>query len=260
MRLTVLGSSAAYPVPGNPSSGYLVEAAGTRAWLDAGTGTFSALQTLALTQGWDWRELDAVILSHAHADHCLDLVPYYYALRFRKDPPPPGENRRLPAFWPAGTRELLGRIVEEEEGEDKLGRVFAPRTVADGDEVGIGPLKISFAVTDHGPPTLAARFDDGHHRLVYTADTGPAVDLAPFAKGADLLLADATYQEDLVGPPVHLTAAQAGELARRAGVHRLVLTHVWPTFDPERSLEEARAVAGGVPVALARPGAVFDIG
>jgi len=259
MRLTVLGSSAAYPVPGNPSSGYVVEAAGVRLWLDAGTGTFSALQSLALGEGWDWRELDAVILSHAHADHCLDLVPCYYARRFRKDPGR-GGDRRLPTFWPTGTREVLGRIIEEAADEDKLGRVFAPREVGNGDEVSVGPVRVTFAATDHRPPTLAARFDDGRHRLVYTADTGPGIDLAPFAEGADLLLAEATYQQGQEGAPVHLTAAQAGELARRAGVGRLVLTHVWPTFDPERSLEEARSTAGGIPVALARPRAVFEVG
>lgn len=261
MRLTVLGSSAAYPVPGNPSSGYLVEADGTRLWLDAGTGTFAALQALSRERGWDWRGLDGVILSHRHADHCLDLVPCYYALRFRKDPPPPGGHPRLPTFWPEGTGELLGAIIAETEaeGQDKLGRVFAPSVVGDGDSVAVGGLRVAFAATDHRPPTVAVRLEEGGRRVVYTADTGPGVDLAPFAEGADLLVAEATYQEGRVGAPVHLTAAQAGELARRAGVGRLALTHVWPTFDPERSLEEARAAAGGVPVKLARAGAVFDV-
>jgi ribonuclease BN (tRNA processing enzyme) len=93
--------------------------------------------------------------------------------------------------------------------------------------------------------------------LTYSAETGPGFDLAGFARGSDLLLCEATYQEGRVGAPVHLTAVQAGETARRAEARRLVLTHVWPAFDPRRSVEEA--AAGGVEVHWAAPGASFEI-
>jgi ribonuclease BN (tRNA processing enzyme) len=95
--------------------------------------------------------------------------------------------------------------------------------------------------------------------LAYSADTGPGADLAGFARGSDLLLCEATYQEGRVGAPVHLTARQAAETALRAGVRDLVLTHVWPAFDPLRSVEEARDAARDVHVEWAAPGSTFDL-
>lgn len=257
MRLTVLGCSAAYPVPGNPASGYLVETGGGRLWLDAGTGTFAAHQELARRAGRHWADLDGIVISHAHADHCLDLVPLYYALRFLDEGPPRG---RLPLFWPEGCRAALGPLIGEGAREgDKLGRVFDIHRLDPEREIALAGARISSMSTDHAPPTVALAIEAGGRRLVYTADTGPAVDLAPFARGADLLLAEATYQAARTGPPIHLTAAQAGDLARRAGVGRLVVTHVWPTLDPAESLREATAAAGEVPVELASPERVFSV-
>ena len=277
MRLIVLGCSAAYPVPGNPASGYLVETAGGRIWLDAGTGTFAALQSRARREGRHWAELDGLVISHAHADHCLDVVPLYYALRFLDDGEiDPGgragtlahDPRPLPLFWPPGCRAVLGPAVHEQrpvpgvveaEAENKLGRVFALGELVPDRTVELAGARITCVATDHSVPTLALAVDADGRRLVYTADTGPGVDLAPFAAGADLLLAEATYQEGRVGPPVHLSAAQAGELARRAEAARLVVTHVWPTLDPERSGREAAAAAGTVPVEVAAAGRSFEV-
>ena len=95
--------------------------------------------------------------------------------------------------------------------------------------------------------------------LTYSADTGPNADLAGFARGSDLLLCEATYQEGKIGTPVHLSAAQAAETAARAEARGLVLTHVWPTFDPRISVEEARAAAGDIRVEWAAPGAAFTV-
>ncbi len=112
---------------------------------------------------------------------------------------------------------------------------------------------------DHPAHTLGMRAETDAGTLTYSADTHIGADLAAFARGCDLLLCEATYQEGKMGGPVHLSARQAGEIARRAGVRELALTHVWPTFDPRVSVEEARAAAGDLPVHWATSGEVFDV-
>lgn len=249
MRLHVLGSSGGYPAPGNPNSGFLLEHGDTRLWLDAGTGTFAALQGLM-----DFTRVDALVLSHVHADHCADIFPLYVAIRYGV-----AGGFRLPLYCPPGTRETLAPLLLE-GGWEQLGEAFDFQQIDEGDTAGIGGIRLSFLRTDHPAHTLAIRAETAAGVLTYSADTGPGVDLASFARGSDLLLCEATYQEDKAGPPVHLSAGQAGETARNAGVRELALTHVWPTFDPEVSLREARETAGGLPVRWAQPGAVFEIG
>ncbi len=107
--------------------------------------------------------------------------------------------------------------------------------------------------------TLASRFETDSGILTFSADTGPGADLGAFARGSDLLLCEATYQEARQGAPVHLTARQAAETACRAEVPDLLLTHFWPPHDRAVTLEEARAVAGDIQVRLATPGGDFQV-
>jgi ribonuclease BN (tRNA processing enzyme) len=249
MRLRVLGSSGGYPAPGNPCSGYFLEHGPAKLWIDAGNGTFAELQRAA-----DFTKIDALLLSHVHADHCADVYPLYVAIRYGV-----GNGFRLPLYSPPGTRETLAPLLME-GGWEELGEAFDFHTVDAGDTVEIGGVRCSFLRMDHPAHTLGIRAETAAGTLTYSADTHTGADLAAFAKGSDLLLCEATYQEGKVGGPVHLTARQAGETARRAAARELAITHVWPTFDPQISLQEARATAGGVPVRWAQPGEVFDIG
>lgn len=250
MRLTILGSSGGYSGPDNPTSGFLLEAGGARLWIDAGHGTFSALQRVA-----DYTGIDAVLVSHVHADHCVDLYALNIALRFHEQ----GVLRK-PLYCPLEVWErvplLLGDSAEAKEGFHKT---FDFHPVAAGEAIEVAGIRVSYLRTDHPNYCLAMRLETDEGILTYSADTGPGADLAGFAKGSDLLLCEATYQEGLAGAPVHLTARQAAETALRAGVRDLVLTHVWPAFDPRRSLEEARDAARDLRVEWAAPGSVFGI-
>ncbi len=255
MRLNVLGSSGGYPRPDNPSSGFLLEGPRGRVWLDAGNGTFAVLQALT-----PFTELDALLLSHLHADHCLDTYPLYYALRFT-----PGQawgsERRLPVYAPPGARETLSRLLAPDDAET-FARVLDFREIDEGTVVETAGLRFTFLRTQHPIHTLAVRAEAAGAAgvLTYSADTGPGTDLARFAAGSDLLLCEATYQHAYTGGPIHLSAEQAAQTAVRAGVSQLALTHHWPTLDPQVSLEEARAAAGEIPVRLAWTGDELVIG
>lgn len=251
MRLRVLGSSGGYPAPGNPSSGFLLEVAGAKLWMDAGHGTFAELQRIV-----DFTRIDALVLSHGHADHCVDAFALHVALRYA---PQGARDSRLPLYCPPGVRETLGSLLGQ-GGAEELGRAFDFHTIDVDRPAEIAGARFSFLRMDHPIHTLGIRIETSEGTLTYSADTGPEADLAGFARGSDLLLCEACYQENAQGAPVHLTARQAGETARRAGARELALTHIWPTLDPKVSLEEARAGAGDLPVRWARSGEVFEIG
>lgn len=243
MHLTVLGSNATFPTPGRPASGYLIEQGTTRIWVDAGSGTFAALQ-----ETMDFQLVDAVVLTHVHADHCSDLIGFYHALKFG-----PGNRTRLPVYCPEGLPE---RIVGFLGGPDHdPAPILDFRVQRPGDEVAIGPVTLRFALADHGVPTLAIRAEANGRVLAYSADTGPEGDWPSIATAADLFVCEATYQGPSDEKPwhEHLTAGEAGAIARREAVRRLMLTHVWPFLDPARSVEEAEATFGK-PVAVAVPG------
>lgn len=245
MRLRILGCSGGYPTTDSPSSGYLIEEGGTRIWLDAGNGTFSVLQRYA-----DYTRIDALVLSHLHPDHCLDIYPLNVALRYGP------VKARIPIYAPPRSQEILDRLMTGEP-DDKLGATFDFHEVDAGRTVEVGGVRLSFLRTDHPSHTLAVRADSASGSLTYSADNGPGVDLAPFARDTDLFLCEATYQNAQKGAPVHLTAREAAETAVRAGARELILTHLWPPFDPQVSLDEARAAAADIPVKLARVGERF---
>ena len=250
MRLTILGSSGGYSGPENPTSGFLLETGGARFWIDAGHGTFSALQRLV-----DYTRLDAIFVSHVHADHCVDLYALNVALRFHVQ-----GVLRLGLYCPPEVWERVPLLFgDTPEAQDGFHRTFDFHPVLAGESVEVGGVRVRFLRTDHPNYCLAMRFESEDGVLTYSADTGPGFDLAAFAQGSDLLLCEATYQEGKVGAPVHLTAREAAETAVRAGVRKLVLTHVWPEFDPRVSVEEARDAAGSIRVEWAAPGSSFAV-
>jgi ribonuclease BN (tRNA processing enzyme) len=250
MRIRVLGSSGIHPTADNPASGFLIDSSKAKVWIDAGNGTFAALQAAE-----DYLALDAVLVTHGHADHCLDLFPLHYALLLHEDGP-----RRLPLYCPQETWDILTRFQGPKKTEDfdRLDRTFDFHPLTEESKVELDGLTLTFARTDHSAYTLAVRGENDTGTFVYTSDTGPGVDLAPFVEGAEFLLCEATYQNDKMGKPVHLSAEQAGDLAQRAKVGELALTHLAPGLDPVKSRDEARKAAGGISVSVARPGRVYQ--
>lgn len=239
MRLTVLGSAGTYPAPGRPASGYLVEEKGTRVWCDAGPGTMVALP-VPIT------DIDAVFVSHQHPDHFLDVVIASHVLCYG-----PTIRAGVPLYGPEAALKAALTV-----GGSSVDRAFDLRPLDDGDRVEIGDLTLEVATSDHSVPTFATRWRSESRALTYSADTGPAGDWVRLVEDADLFLSEATYQgESGVAPyPHHLTAAEAGAIARRYRAKRLMLTHIPPHCDPSRSVMEAEEVYGRE-VALAVPGA-----
>jgi ribonuclease BN (tRNA processing enzyme) len=236
VELTVLGCSGSYGAPPfGACSGYLVRGGRAAVWVDCGNGTLPHLQQHARIE-----DLSAVVLTHQHPDHCVDIYGLHVLMRYAL------ERSGLPVFAPEGLEERLGGLVEN------WGDAFDWKVVGDGDGVDVADLSLRFSRTDHPPPTYAVELRGDGKRLVYTADTGPGWTVGAFGDGADLVLSEATYQDDTEGVPWHLTAREAGRDAREAKASRLILTHLWPELDGEVSVKEATE-AFGEPVTLATP-------
>lgn len=229
MKITVLGNGAAFPRPGGACSGYLVESGDTQIWLDAGNGTFSRLRERVTPH-----DLDALVLSHDHGDHIADVLLLMYELGYDGAHPSP---HTTPVYAPATVpTKLLGFIGP---GSAKLFRqVFDFRPITE--PFRIGDLAFGSFRVVHPTETYGISMTDGGKRAVYTADTAAFPELAEHCRGADLLICEATYVGDVdTDPGIHMWAREAGELAAAAGVGKLVLTHIWSSFDPDDAVREA---------------------
>ena len=262
MRITVLGKSPSWQDAGGACSGYLIEQDGHRLLLDCGNGVFAKLRSQC-----DYVAVDAVVISHLHADHFLDLVPFSYALTYapRQQPVPvdrwPGTDTpaRPELHVPQGGRDTFRRVVGAWGNEDLIEKAFDLREYAPDDHLEVGPLSLGFHEVDHFVQTFAVEVSAGNGRFVFGADTGPSEDLVSFAGGADLLMVEATLpRPEREGPRGHLTPAEAGEHAKRAGVARLVLTHISDELDESWARNQAEHAFGG-PVQVAREGAIYAV-
>ena len=247
MRLTIVGCAGSFPGPDSPASCYLVEHDGHRIVLDLGNGAFGALQRYA-----DVYDIDAVVLSHLHADHCLDLTSYYVARRYHPDGPKP----RIPVLGPAGTAERMARAYDMPR-DPGMTAEFEFRDHVEVTE--IGPFSIRTARANHPIEAYSIRVEAGGRSLVFSGDTGATEELVRLGEGADLALFEASWLHRADNPPdLHMSAAEAADHATRAGIDRLVLTHLVPWCDGAQSYAEAAAVYDGE-LSLAAPGAVHEV-
>jgi len=252
MKLTVLGCSGSVPGPESPSSGYLIEADGFRLVLDLGHGTFGALQRHIAPA-----DVDAIVVSHMHADHCIDLTAYIVSLRYggaghRLKAP----DRPIPLIGPEGLQHRLNTAYDPMARQLGLHELFAFAAPIGGE---LGPFGISFAPMNHPTPTHAVRLTHGGSTFVFSADTGESSELVDLARGADVLMCEASFgpDEEYV-PNLHLTGRQAGEHAAKAGVGKMIVTHIPPWNSPEVQVDGAMTAFDG-PIELATPGAVFTV-
>ena len=246
MKLTVVGSAPAYTSKsGRSSSCYLVEHGGTAIVFDLGQGSFSEL--------WRYRSpatLAAIFISHMHADHNVDLIPLRHWVKF--------ENRGYgPAlFGPAALRQRFGDFQADPEFlSDLRGQNLEPRTFA------VGDLQVECGRVTHIPDSFAFRVssaDGSGPGLTYSGDCGVPDDLLPLVRVGDFVLCEAAWGVDRPIEGVHLTAAEAGEIAMAGRASRLFLTHVLDRNDPDVTLAAARAAFDG-PIDLAEPGMTVDI-
>ena len=263
MELRVLGKSPAWQDAGGACSGYLVSAGETCLLLDCGSGVFGKLRSVC-----DYAAVDAVVVSHLHADHILDLVPYASGLTYAprhqpvpvdgwpgtEDPPHP----RLIA--PPGARDAFRRLCAATGmREQHIETAFRLEEYDPGDTVRVGEIELTFQPVPHFLPTHAVGMAADSVRATYSADSSPSEELCAFARDTDLLLIEATLpRPEREGPRGHLTPEEAGEHGRRAGARRVVLTHISDELDADWARREAERSFGG-PVEIAAEGAVYTV-
>jgi len=264
MRLTVLGKSPSWQDAGGACSGYLVEDEDTVLLVDCGNGVFSKLR-----QFRDYVDVDAVVISHLHADHFLDLVPYAYALTYapRQQPVPVHtwagtDNPARPKLYvPPGAQEVFRRVVGAWGNEDLIENAFELECYEESSVLEIGPIRINFQVVPHFTETYAMRLEssNGGGRIIYGADSRPTGDLTEFARDCDLLIIEATLpRPERTGVRGHLTPGEAGKHGRDAGVKRLLLTHFSDELGSGWAQDEAEQTFGAA-VEVAREGAVYEV-
>lgn len=263
MRITVLGKSPAWQDAGGACSGYLVQEEEHSLLLDCGNGVLSKLR-----QHCDYVDVNSVLVSHLHADHLLDLVPFSYALTYapRQQPVPVGgwPGTDMPArprlLAPAGAREAFRHLVAFWGKEDLIECAFELQEYQPWDEFEVGSLRVRLCEVPHYIRTFAVEVTGSSgSRFTFGADCSPNDELVAFARDTDLLFIEATLpRPERTGERGHLTPFEAGEHARRAQAKRLVVTHFSDELDPEWVRTEASEAFGG-PAELAEEGAVFTL-
>lgn len=259
----MLGKSPSWQDAGGACSGYLIQSDATNVLLDCGNGVFGKLR-----ERIDYVELDAVILSHLHADHWLDLVPYSYALIYapKQQPVPvhtwPGTDSpaRPRLIAPPGAPGVFRQVTSAWGNDDLIESAFRVEEYAPEATVEVGDLRASFHPVPHFIDTFAVNVsEDGSSKLCYSADTRPGDELVEIARDADLLLVEATLpRPERTGVRGHLTPEEAGDHAKRAGAKRVVITHISDELGDEWAREEAERGFGG-PVEVAREGATYEL-
>ena len=253
MDLTIVGCSGSFPGPDSATSCYLIEADGFRLVVDLGNGALGPLQRYVALD-----RIDAVFISHLHADHCLDMCSYQV---FRTYHPVGSPLPPIPVYGPAGTPARLDRAtaIELPSPMASVGDRFDFVALAPG-TVEIGPLRVTLDRVNHPVETYGFRFEHNGRAIAYSADTGPCEQLVRLADGADVLICEASFVDaEGLPPDVHLTARQAGEHAARAGAGELILTHLVPWNSAEEVFAQAASAYPGA-ISLARPGLVVKPG
>ncbi|MEN3267728.1 MBL fold metallo-hydrolase [Pseudonocardia sp.] len=251
LGLTVLGSATPYPSVNNPCSGYLVSSGDTRVWVDAGTGTLAQLQRYVRLD-----ELDAIWISHLHADHSADLLTAYYGALYADVQ----LAAPIPLYGPPGVADRLAHFLTNTSTRSPVESAFAVDELHDGHQVSVGTLTLTSRAVAHGIPAFALRVEAAGRSLVYSGDTAPCPSLTRLAEGCDVLLCEAeNAQAPSEEEQVHHTPEDTGDTAAGAGAGRLIVTHVGRFLTPQQAVARSSTRFEG-PIDYAAPGTTFSVG
>jgi ribonuclease BN (tRNA processing enzyme) len=244
--LTPIGTSPAWYNPGEPTSGYLLEAGGFKVLVDCGAGVISRY----LEQWGGQQPVDAIVVSHVHADHVSDLVPLKYGIEYGS------LNNWRPQLWlPSGAHDRLRTMVSAWDGPSNFFELaYDVHDYVSGESFDVGPFAVSSHPVPHYIESWSLLFTTGDATFGYSSDLGPDDAAAEFLRDVDLLLCEATLPEVNAEDPDqrgHLTGAEAGAIARAAGAHSLLLTHIPVELGVSSVVAAAREEFGG-PVAAAK--------
>ena len=231
MEVIVVGASGTFPRANGACNGYLVRHGRSNILLDIGTGVLSSLYNY-ISPG----DLDALIITHLHPDHFLDIYPYRYYLEFCA-----ADKLPLKVYAPAGAAARIKPLFNETDPA-KFDKVFHFIDIGEVGVFQVGELSVCGREVLHLEPTYGISVAAEGRRLFYTSDTAFDERLLDYAKDVDLLLAETTFMAAQDGIPVpHMTTVEVGALAVKANVGRLLLTHLWPHSDREQILAEVTA-------------------
>ena len=239
VRITVLGCSGSVTGPDSPASGYLLTAPGAPPLvIDFGNGVLGSLQRHADPNAVQ------VLLSHLHADHCIDLPALFVWRRYH---PIPAVGKAL-MYGPSDTWSRLAQASSPFGGEvDDFSDIFDVRHWNDGEEVEFGSVRVLPRAVAHPTEAYGLRFTDASGAVfTFSGDTGMCDAIIDLAQGADVFLCEASWTHDPSRPPdLHLSGTEAGQAATRAGVAELLLTHIPPWTSREDVISEAKAEFDG---------------
>jgi ribonuclease BN (tRNA processing enzyme) len=249
VEVVVLGAHGTWPAAGGATSGLLVRHGYHNLLLDLGSGTVARLQ-----EHIDLFDVHGVVISHSHPDHVTDLYTYLLARLFSPERPP-----MIPLFLAPKVLDRFSPLLADDSGDMKVAEAFDLHEIDLRTEVEVGPFRITTAPMTHSVPTVGMRVEADGVAMTYSADTGPTDELDRLAAGSGVLVAEASWQEDGIDrPPIHMTARQAGETAGRAGASTVMLTHIRPYLDRDRSEQEASGAFDG-DVVVAREGLTMEV-
>jgi ribonuclease BN (tRNA processing enzyme) len=246
LQFTVLGCATPYPAVGNPCSGYLVTAGGARIWMDAGTGTLGELQRYVRLD-----EVDAIWISHLHADHCADLLTAYYGALYADVT----LRAPIPLYGPPGIADRLAGFLTNGPTRSPIESAFEINELYDGHEATVGAVRLTTRAVEHGMPAYAVRVEASDRSLVYSGDTAPCSNLTELATDCDVLLCEA---DTPIADPAHHTPEQAGETAATARAARLIVTHIGRSLTGAQAAAQAAGRFSG-PIEHASPGTTYAV-
>ncbi len=263
MKLTIVGSSGSMSGPTSAASCYLVQAVGPdpetgleRVWslvMDLGPGGFGQLWTYL-----EPRDLDALLITHGHADHLADIISFQVYLRWN----PGGDMTGMPLYGPAQISDRVHQIDGYMSKREKC--AFDHRTVNAGSTFKVGPMTVTAFPGQHPIESYGFRVEgpsvggDQDVVIAYTGDTDLCAGMEAMADGADLLLAECGFTEADSPRGIHMTGKRVGELSLESQAKVTVLTHIQPWTDPAVPVAEFELVTGRPPQ-LAAPGKAWEL-